>query len=457
MSNETSPPKNMRVFLLIWFGQFISAIGTGLGSFTLGVWIYETTGSATQFSLMAFVGILPALLLSPLAGAFADRYDRRRIMLATDLLAAIMTGLLVLALYTGRLETWHVYPFVMAMVTLAMFQAPAFLASVSLLVPREQLARANGMSQMSQSVAQILGPLLAGVLVRFISYHGVILIDCITFLVGAATLALVRIPRSAPAAAEPRPGGAAAGAPASVSGWQYLRTHSGLLNLMILFALTNFGVGIVQVMLTPLVLSFASTVELGTVNSAAAAGSLLGGIALSVWGGPRYRVGAILACLAAQALLLFVGGARPSIPLIATAAAMFMLTVPIMNGCSQAIWQSKVPHNLQGRVFAVRQMITLSALPLAYLISGPLADLVFNPLLVPGGALADSVGRFLGVGEGRGVGLLLMALGAFILLVTALFSFNPRLRRVEAEVPDAEAAPAPPEPGSAVAPEAQTA
>jgi DHA3 family macrolide efflux protein-like MFS transporter len=152
----------------------------------------------------------------------------------------------------------------------------------------------------------------------------------------------------------------------------------------------------------------------------------------------------IFAALLLQALVLFLGGARASAPLITAAAFLYLLGFPIINACSQAIWQTKVAPDVQGRVFAMRQMIALSCMPLAQLAAGPLADFVFKPLLAAGGPLAGSLGRIMGVGPGRGIGLLLMALGIANLLVLAAAWSYPRLRGVEDEVPDAiEEAPAP--------------
>ncbi|HSN86245.1 MAG TPA: MFS transporter, partial [Thermoanaerobaculia bacterium] len=142
--------------------------------------------------------------------------------------------------------------------------------------------------------------------------------------------------------------------------------------------------------------------------------------------------------LVAQGCLLLLGGLAPSVSLIALAAFAFMATGPIINGCNHAIWQSKVDLDVQGRVFAVGRMIASSTPPLAALLAGPLADQVFGPLLVPGGALADTfLGRLIGVGPGRGIGLLFIVLGALVLLIVSVSFLNPRLRRVESEVPDA--------------------
>lgn len=428
----------MKIFLILWFGQTISTLGTGLGSFALGVWIYQETGSATLFAIMAFLAATTALVLSPFAGVAADRWDRRWVMVLADLGSGVMTALMAYALWADRLQIWHAYVIAVVMTGFGVFQGPAFVASVSSLVPREHLARASGMSQMGRSISQIVSPILAGVLVMAIGYHGVILIDFATFLFAVGTLFLIRIPRPH-ADAEARDRGSIRRN--IVLGWTYIRQRAGLLSLLVLFAITNFSLGIVQVLITPMILAFSSPAGLGTVQSAGATGALLGALLLSLWGGPRRRVWGIFAFILLEGFVLFLGGARPNVALVAFAACLFMFSGPFINGLSQAIWQSKVAHGLQGRVFAMRQMIAMSTAPVAYLVAGPLADQLFNPLLAPGGPLADTlVGRIVGVGPERGVGLLFIVLGALIVLVTAVSYLNPRLRHVEEELPDADSA-----------------
>jgi DHA3 family macrolide efflux protein-like MFS transporter len=425
-----------RAFLVIWGGQLVSAVGSSLGSFAVGVWVYQRTASATQFALIMLFGTISALSVAPLAGKAADTFDRRHLLIAANLISAAAAICMAAALAGGWLPTWSAFPFVVIMAGLASFQGPALMAAISQLVAVDQLARANGMSQASQAIAQIIGPLLAGVLIAIIGFGGVILIDCCTFLLAAWSLTLVRIPRPLPAAGEEAAAGEAPRQDGASSGWRFIRERPGLLALMMMYAVTNFSLGMVQVLLTPLVLSFASMQALGVVSSVAAAGALAGAGLLTAWGGPRRRIGAILACLTLQGLLVMAAGLRADVVLIAAAAAAFMFTVPFDNGCNSAIWQSKVAHHLQGRVFAVRQVVAFAATPLAYLISGPLADRLFVPLLRSQGALAGSVGRLIGVGPGRGIGLLLIVLGAATLASVAWFASNPRLRRVESELPD---------------------
>ncbi len=219
--------------------------------------------------------------------------------------------------------------------------------------------------------------------------------------------------------------------------WLALHRSPAWLGLLIFFVATNFTMGIVELLITPLVLSFASATTLGLVLSIAGCGMLVGTLVMSAWGGPKRRVYGVLGFTLLQGLLLFLGGLRPNVPLVTAAAFVYLFSSPIIFGSSQAIWQSKVEPDVQGRVFAARAMIAWSALPFAYLSSGPLVDHVFEPLLVPGGPLAGSLGQLIGVGPGRGIGLLFIVLGILSVLATVGGYLYPRLRLVEDELPDA--------------------
>jgi DHA3 family macrolide efflux protein-like MFS transporter len=444
-----STPQGMKAFLVLWAGQFISSVGSALGGFSLGVWVYQRTHSATSFALVAFVGTITMLLLSPVAGAVADYWDRRKLILLADLGSSAITATMAFLFFTHRMQPWMVYPIAVLMVTFLAFQGPALASSVPLLVGRKHLARASGIAQTGRAISQILGPLTAGVLIGWIGYQGVALVDAGTYLVAVTAALLIRVPSPPPLA------GAAVQRSVRANllfGWRYLQERRGLVALLVLFGVTNFCMGMVQLLLTPLILSFATPVELGTVSSTAAVGILLGGLAVAIWGIPKHRVLTVLGVITLQSLILFLGGAQPSIPLIALAAFGFMLAVPFALASTNTILQSKVASAVQGRVFAVSGMIAAGSMPLASLLAGPLADKVFGPLLLPHGKLAaTAVGHLLGVGPGRGVGLLFIVLGALTLITVGVSLFNPRLRNLESEIPDAllpepAATPAPGEP-----------
>jgi MFS family permease len=423
----------MAAFLTICGGQVVSLFGTGLTAFALGVWVYRLTGSVTQYSTILLFNVLPPVLLSPVAGALVDRFDRRRVIIASDCAAGLATLSLALLFFSGRLEIWHIYVALSVSSSAQAFRWPALSASMTLLVPGRQLGRASGLMQMGTAMAQVLAPLAAGALLAPLGVAGLLEIDFSTFLFAVVTLLAVRIPRPEAAAASD---GKESVAGQLAYGWNYLRQHPGLLALLCLFAGSNFTMGLLTVLITPLVLSFSSPQVLGTVLSVAGGGLLAGGLVMALTGGPRRRLAGIGGAFLVQGLALLLGGWRISAPQIAALAFVFLFGFAVINTCSQALWQSKVPAGVQGRVFATRQMIALSALPLSRLVAGPLADKVFEPLLLPGGRLAGSLGRVLGVGPGRGIELLLIVLGAFNLLVLAAAWSYPRLRRLEDEMPD---------------------
>jgi len=430
-------------FIIIWLGHVVSLLGSELTSFALGVWVFQRTGSATQFALISMFAMLPGILVSPWAGALVDRWDRRKALIMSDTIAACVTLSIAILRFSGRLEIWHIYPAAIINSISGAFFRPAFMASITLLVPKQHYGRANGMMQFGFALAQITAPMLAGVLVLTIQVVGVLFIDFATFLVALAVLLVVRIPRpEAPAEGE---AGSGALTQEAAYGWKYIAARPGLLGLLVFFALTNFTLGIVQVLLTPLVLGFADAAALGRVLSIAGIGTLLGGIVMSLWGGPKRRIYGILGFTLLEGMILFLGGLQPSTFLVATAASVFLFSAQIVGGCSQAIWQSKVAPGIQGRVFAIRTMIAWSSLPAAYLVAGPLADYVFEPLRATGGALSGNIGQFIGVGPGRGIGLLYMVLGIFTTLIVGGGYLYPRLRRVELELPDALVEDTPPQ------------
>jgi hypothetical protein len=224
-------------------------------------------------------------------------------------------------------------------------------------------------------------------------------------------------------------------------GWRFISARSALLMLLLTMMLLNFFIGISGVAVTPLVLSFASPAVLGTVLAVGGAGMLLGGLVMSAWGGTRRRILGLLGGLLVASVFIVLYGLRPSPVTVAIGAFGLFFCFPIIGASSSAIWQGQVPGEMQGRVFAVRRMVALAAAPVAYVVTGPLIDYVFRPLLAPGTQLASLTAPVLGTGPGRGIGLLFVLMGLCVLLVAAAGVANPRLRRVEGEPASSQAAP----------------
>jgi DHA3 family macrolide efflux protein-like MFS transporter len=431
---QSAITKRMRVFMIVWLGQLVSLTGTGLTSFALGIWVYQRTGSVTDFSLISLFTTLPLVLASPVAGSLVDRWDRRKTMLFSDLIAGLSTIAIAVLLFFGDLELWHIYLAIAISSVCRAFQIPAYTAASTMLVPQEHLHRVGGLTQMGQSVAELVSPVLAGILVVTIQIQGVMLIDFCTFSFSLITLLSVRFPRYESTKVN---------SIKKVSllndiayAWNYITARPGLFGLQIFFAATNFLQGIVEVLATPLILSFVSPAVAGSILSIGGSGMLFGSIVMSIWKGPKRRVNIVFVFLFLNGLSMIVAGLRASPALFTLAVFLFCYGLPMINGSNQIIMQRKVPIDLQGRIFALSKMLSGISFPVAYLVAGPLSDFVFEPLMAVNGPLADSVGQIIGVGQGRGIALLFIVMGVLTMIATAAGYQYPRLRRVEDEISD---------------------
>ena len=423
----------MRNFLTIWFGQLVSLTGSSMIGFALGVWVFQQTGSATRFALIALFNTLPRALLSPIAGAVADRYDRRSVMLIADLGAALSTVFLMIMFATGRIEVWHIYLGTLFNASANAFQFPAYSSSIPVLVPKSQLGRANGLVQLASAVGQIVAPAAAGVLIGLVSIESIMLVDLLTFLVAVATLLVIRIPH-------PDTGEAAhqeSFLQQIVAGFRYLVAQRGLFTLLAFVVIGNFFVGIAAVLMSPMILSFAEPQTLGILQAVGGVGLLIGGIVMSVWGGGKKPTRIFLSFYALLGLGVMGAGLQPSAIVVGIGSFLAYLSLPFVIGTLSTLINRKVEPAFQGRVVSLRMTAVMGAFTAAYATAGPLADYIFEPLLMPGGPLAGSIGQVVGVGAGRGMGFIFVVMGFFALIVVAAGFAMPRLRNLDEEIADA--------------------
>ena len=427
--------KTMRTFIIIWLGQLVSTLGSGLTSFALGVWVYLGTGSTTLFALNILCYTLPGILFSPLVGMVVDRVDRRLVMILSDVGSAFVTLGIWYLFASGRLLVWHVYIATFVNATFSSFQWTAHSAVISSIVPKEQLGRASGMGAASEAISMLVSPALAGALYVSIKLAGIVLVDFATFCFAMATLLIVRIPKPTPSEEGQR-------APRSFSrdamfGWKYVAARPGLLGLLVYFASLYFIIGMVDPVLQPMILDTAGPEVMGRVLSVMGAGYLGGTLLMSAWGGPRRRTLGILVVGIVQGIVMIGFGVSTCLWLIAGSVFLFSLLDPIVGGSSQAFWQTKVPPDIQGRVFSVRWTISKIGLASSLLLAGPVVENVFEPLLAQGGPLANSVGRIIGVGAGRGAGFMFIVLGLLFGLFSVLGLLYSPLRLADQRIPDA--------------------
>jgi MFS family permease len=302
-------------------------------------------------------------------------------------------------------------------------------------VPKEQYGRANGFVQLGEALTQIAGPALAGFFYVTIKLGNMALIDFATYIFAVTLMILfVRIPRPQ----QTEDGIKAKGSMWQEMrfGWDYIMERKGLLSLLIFFLAINFFGGIMGPLITPLILDNWKADTLGYLSTVMGVGMLAGTLVMSAWGGGKRKIYTLLGASLVSAIFLTAVGLRISILLIAVCGFGFMFTMPLLNASSQAIWQSKVAPDVQGRVFAVRRTIAWSTGLIAPLLAAPLADYVFKPGMAQGGALASFLGPIVGVGANHGVGVLISLLGILTGVVSVIAFFVRPIRNVEIDLPD---------------------
>jgi DHA3 family macrolide efflux protein-like MFS transporter len=435
MQRVRSP--GMFSFTVVWFGQLVSLLGSAMSWFAFTIWAWQTTGQATALALVSFFSFGPTLLFSPLAGVLVDRWNRKIVMMVSDLATGLCTVAALLLFLAGRLQIWHIYVMAIVAGSFQSFQFPAYSAAVTMMLPQKHYARAQGMMGLASSASGILGPLLGAALYALVGFASIMFIDIVTFVFALGTLLAVYIPPPPPL--EGDQAGRMNIWKQSLVGFRYIVGHPGLLGLQVVAALGNLFDVIGDTLVAPMILARTGgdTVTLGTVESAAAIGATVGGILLVVWGGPKRRIHGFLAGWIVASLLGWVLIGVGGVLLVwAIASLLSSLFSPFIEGSEQAIWQAKVTPGVQGRVFATKQLLSEGLTPIGILIAGPLADQVFEPAMMPGTRLAKMFGGLVGTGAGSGMALILVCVGVLCTVVLLVGYAFPAIRNVEALLPD---------------------
>ena len=417
----------------------VSLLGTGITRFALLIWIFDKTHEATAVALLGFFSFGAYVLTSPLAGVWVDRLDRRFVMLMADFGAGIMTGALLVLYSTDNLQIWHVFVAQAFAGFFEAFQHPAYSATTTVLVPKNQYTRVSGIRSLGESTSVVLTPVIAGLMLVWIGIAGVMLVDLITFAVAIATLFVVRVPRPAPKKDDE--------VMIKHSMWEdfrggisYIHKRPGLMGLLMVFTGINLLAALTYYSVLPALIlarSGGSELALASVQSALGLGGVIGGLVLSAWGGMRRRIDSVLLGSALSFLLsdiLFAVG--QNVNLWVTAGFLGSFFVPFITAANRSIWQSKVPPIMQGRVFGLQNTFQQSAMPIGYLLAGPLADHLFEPLMAGNGYAVDLFGRIVGTGPGSGIALMFGCAGILgPVLCVCCYLVRP-VRYVEKELPD---------------------
>jgi MFS transporter, DHA3 family, macrolide efflux protein len=437
MEETTHRPTGMFAFIIIWIGQLVSVLASSMSHFALTIWMYQQTESATALAMMQVFFITPFLLISPFAGVMVDRYNRKLMMMLSDLAAIIATGTIFILYSLGMLEFWHLYIAAVLNGIGNTFQWPAYSAAISTMIPKEQLGRANGLMSLMEAGPGVLAPLLAGALLPFIGLTGILAVDVVTFFFAVGALLFVHIPQPRKTEEGQKKSGNIWSEAAY--GFTYIFARPSLLGLQLVFFFGNLFSGIGFTLMAPMILARTDSNSLifGAVQTAGAIGAVAGGILMSIWGGFKRRVhGVLLGWMLTSISGIFLFGIGQGLSIWIPAIVFGALFGPLINASNQAIWQAKVAPDLQGRVFSARRLIAWFAQPIAPIIAGTLADFVLEPAMRGNSGLASIFGGLVGTGPGAGMGLLMVVCGLAAALVGLSGYFIPAIRNAEDLLPD---------------------
>ncbi|MBI9051924.1 MAG: MFS transporter [Anaerolineaceae bacterium] len=429
----------LRVFSTIWIGQLVTRLGSAMTRFALMIWAYDQTGNATTLAMLGFYSCISFIVVAPFSGVLVDRWDRRKVMMVSDFGAGIMTIVMLIFLHTGSLQIWHLYLAESLSGFFESFQSPAYSASVSLLVPENQLTRANGLNSLANYVSSALSPIFAGLILSISGLTQILVIDICTMLLALCTLAIIRIPK--PECKPTNRIGINQIFKESRFGLWYIFHRPGLAGIMIIhFFINLFGTITYFAILSPMILARTGgdTMALSTVQTSMGIAGILGALLISIWGGSGHRIRIYLLSTTISfffADMLFAIGQSLSVWILAGVIAT--ISIPFITSPYYALWQQKIPAEIQGRVFSVRNMFQIASQPIGFVAGGLLADFIFEPAMIAPGKMAMWLGPL--IGTGAGAGMAAMFLGSALLgTLTGLAGFLfPAIRNMEKDIPNA--------------------
>jgi len=413
-------------FLTVWTGQLLSAVGSGLTAFSLGIYVFQMTQSAVSYSLIIFFAFLPSFVLLPFTGVLADRFDRKKLMIVGDMGA--ITGLLFIlaVMFSGSLELWHIYFGVALSSLFTAIQIPAYKAVVTDLVTEEFYAKASGLIQLAGSAQYLISPIIAGILLGLFDIKIILMIDIGTFIVAAAAVFIIK--NKCVTAQVHKKIKFSAGI---IDSFKYLHSQKGLLYLVLLVSLVDFYIALLQSLFGPMLLVLTDPGTLGMALSISASGMLFSSLAIGIWGLKKNKVTALSLFLTLTGLFYALVGVFTKVNLIIVFCFLFFLTLPYVNTSLEVLIRSNVDNEKQGRIWALIYAISQAGYLLAVGTAGFLADHVFCPLFYSGGALSRSLGTVIGTGQGRGIGFMFILSGILVAVIALIIGRIKAIRSLE--------------------------
>ena len=403
----------MNKFLFVWIGELISNIGSGMTTFALTLYVYNNTKSVMEVSIITLLSFLPTVLLSPLGGLLADRYDRRLLMIIGDLFSAFGLIYILLNFNDGKVNLLHIkLGIVISSIFISLLE-PSYKALVTDLISEENYAKASAMVQMANSSKFLFSPLLAGIILSFTSIQTILWIDILTIFITISIISFIKY--DIKINKTENEGNLVNDLKYVV---KYILYNNSLLYLIIIMIFVCFFMGVIQIVIKPIILSVADETTLGISESISAIGLLLGSIYISIFGIKKSYVNTIVISGIFCGLFMIGIGINRSLILIILSMLLFFTTLPFLNSSADAIVRGIVDNNLQGRVWGIIGFVTQLGTVIAYFITGLIADKVFEPLFSYNNNFTNLFSDFIGIGIGRGSAFILVISGIGLLIVS---------------------------------------
>lgn len=420
-------------FVVFWCSQFVSLTGLAFAMYAFGAYIYRLSGSSASLGIAFAIPIIPFVLGSPFAGVLVDRLGPRTALIISNACGLANLILLVVLYATGGFASGRVWLFLLVAAGIKSLHLAAFETATAFLVPKSQLARANGGRMALTAVGALIGPIIAGPLFAGLGFSGVTVMACATFLVGLVAVVVLPIPAPARTSASANPWRVLGGF------WEacrYVGARRGLVGLFVCLAAVNAGIGAAELLFTQMTLSFTSYAGLDVVLAVGAAGLVLSSVAVVTWGGPRRRARGLTCCGLLMGAAMVVAGLRPDVALVAAAAFVFLGCTPIVISMVVTLSQLKVEPGLFGRTAAMRNVLIDGPYMLAEIVVGFAAGVAFVPLVGDHEVSSPILRAVVGSGPGRGYALLMIVVGLLVAACIATTYRRSGLRDLERDLPD---------------------
>jgi len=421
----------MKNFYKLWLGELISNIGSGMTAFALSVYVYEKTGSVSYISLITLLSFMPSIILSPIGGLLADRYDRRLLMIIGDLFSGL--GLIYI-LWNIQAGEKSIVPIFLGITFSSIFTSllePSYRATLTDILDEENYAKASGLIQAAGSAKYLISPVIAGMILSVADIRVILLLDILTFITTCLMIFLVR--KSMNSEMQNYKKDSFKGL---LEGLFIIKENRGVYSLVIIMFFVCFFMGFIQILIRPMILALSSVKTAGMMESLCALGLLIGSLWIGIAGIKKnYSKILAVACFFCG-IFMSMTGVNENLAIIGISTFLFFSTLPFMNSCADVLVRVSVPNELQGRVWGLISLITQMGTVVAYIISGIMADCIFEPMFNKNGILVENIGIIIGTGKGRGIGFMLILSGIGMLIMAIIIWKNREIREVSEKCVD---------------------